>query len=352
MLLIGSRAIRHYFPEFRAPRDWDLVGTAEEIDQLAARLPKQGPQRPEKAHFRYNERMVEVANSSLSPYWAKVTERFAGGPQIHDPELGTLVIPPPEYLLLTKHCGLVYRVVHWHKNLEDLYFLRDRVPTMDPAVVDLVADTVTDSAGMFAESHARALTHARAKRQSLTCYGHQNPAPPEDAPDARNPVHGLHDLDDGLHTRLHEHLKLGDRPMRDLAKAWQGFPDMSAVERVQHMQRLFAEEAMVIAARAMMDVRAPTKDTEKARTQRLRWALRSLCTGELPVGLRYFIVNYYQEIRALVPNDWYEKVVDLRGAVVSAFQACDAPASGCTSSAPACSDCFKLERVATPLCWK
>src|SRR5690606_34948975 len=129
--------------------------------------------------------------------------------------------------------------------------------------------------------------------------------------------------------QLHERLKLGAQPMRDLPKAWQGFPEVAAAERVQHLQRLFAEEAMVLAAQAMMDVRAPTKDTENARTQRVRWALRSLCTGELPVGLRYFIVNYYHEIRSLVPNDWYDKVTDLRGAVVSALQPCDAAASGC-----------------------
>jgi hypothetical protein len=329
MLLIGSRAIRHYFPEFRAPRDWDLVATAEEIEHLAERLPKQGPQRPEKAHFRYEDRMVEVANSSLSPYWAKVTERFAGGPQLHDPVLGSLIVPPPDYLLLTKHCGLVYRVVHWHKNLEDLYFLRERIPTMDPAVVDLVADTVNDSAGMFAESHARALSHAHAKRQTLTCYGDRDATSPEAAQDAQDPLHDSHD---GLHTQLHACLKLGAQPMRDLPKAWQGFPEVPAAQRVQHMQRLFAEEAMVIAARAMMDVRAPTKDTEKARSQRLRWALRSLCTGELPVGLRYFIVNYYREIRALVPDDWYDRVAELRGAVVSSFQPCDVPASGCAST--------------------
>lgn len=332
MLLIGSRAIRHYFPEFRAPRDWDLVGTAEEIEQLAARLPKQGPQRPEKAHFRYNDRMVEVANSSLSPYWAKVTERFAGGPQIHDPELGTLNVPPPDYLLLTKHCGLVYRVVHWHKNLEDLYFLRDRIPTMNPGVVDLVADTVNDSAGMFGDSHARAVAQLRAKRPSLTCYGYTHAGSADPTQETQDPLHEHPQVDDGLHIQLHERLKLGDRPMREFPKAWQGFPELPAAERVQHTQRLIAEEAMVIAARAMMDVRAPHRDTEKARAQRLRWALRSLCTGDLPVGLRYFIVNYYREIRTLVPDDWYDRVADVRGAVVSAFQPCDVSASGCTSA--------------------
>ncbi len=299
MLLIGSRAIRFYFPEFREPRDWDLVGTQTEIDELTQRLPLAGPQRPDKAHFMCGDRLVEVGNASVLPYWAKILERFCDGPRLHDPELGSLVVAPAEYLLLTKHCGLVYRVVHWHKNLEDLYFLRDRITTIPAEVAELVADTVNDSARMFASSHGRA------NIERLTCYAREE----QHSPEWR-----------ALHEELHHRVKLSDAPAHVEVGAWQGFPQVSPTERTQRMQRLLAEEAMVIAAQAL--VSSPISGRNKPREEWIRWALRSLCIGELPVGLRYFAVNYYQELRALVRDDWYERFADLAVGHAAAFQQC------------------------------
>ena len=70
MLLISSRAIRYHFPDFREPRDWDLIGTDEDIarlDRILERSPSDR-QRREKVHYRLDDVLVEVANASVVPY--------------------------------------------------------------------------------------------------------------------------------------------------------------------------------------------------------------------------------------------------------------------------------------------
>jgi hypothetical protein len=288
MLLIGSRAIRVHFPEFREPRDWDLVGTQAEIDALAQRLRRAGPQRPEKAHFQLGKRLVEVANASVVPYWEKVLLAFEHEREIQHDELGPLRVAPPGYLLLTKHCGLIYRVVHWHKNLEDLYFLRDRVPAMSAPIADLVHDAMADSARMFAANHDRV------RHLPQTCHPAATALP--------NQL---------LHEELHQRLALGDVPRVTCPDAWQGFASHPVAERKQQMLQLLAEEAMVIAAQAWMQPGSHASGPARNPEQWIRWALRTLCIGELPDGLRYFVVNYYREIRGLIPTDWVHRVQDL-----------------------------------------
>ena len=90
MLLIGSRAIRHHFPEFRPPRDWDLVGTEEDIARLDRLLPKSPLDTPggTKTCYSYRGVLVEVANGTMLPYWASACEAFASEPTLEDPVLG------------------------------------------------------------------------------------------------------------------------------------------------------------------------------------------------------------------------------------------------------------------------
>ena len=288
MLLIGSRAIRVHFPEFREPRDWDLVGTQSEIDWLATKLPLAGPQRPEKAHFRLEKRLVEVANASLVPYWGKVLELFTSEPQIKHEVFGPTSVAPPGFLLLTKHCGLIYRVVHWHKNLEDLYFLRDRIPTIPAPVSALIADAMADSERMFAVGHDK-------NKQAFTCH-----------PSTSGP------LDGELHSRLHQRFAHEGLALCEHAGCWSGFVQRNVNERKHLMLQLFAEEAQVVAAQAWIEAGSSNASIEQQHDdQWIRWALRTLCTGELPAGLRYFVVNYYREIRASIPANWADKVRDL-----------------------------------------
>lgn len=281
MLLIGSRAILYHMPDFRPPRDWDLVGTDEEIERLDRVLPRidKMPRRREKAYFRHRDVMVEVANASATPYWGKVVATFADGPSIVEPVLGELRIPPVEYLMLTKHCGLIYHVLHWHKNLEDLYFLRDRIQTIPERVAALLPDTLADSRRMFAERHAKSDLAAQPCHPAAT----------------RGP------LDPVLHRELHERLKVGAAPAVSEPRAWEGFPERTGEARRARMIDLFAEETAVMAAEHALRL---TPDRARPEAELIRWAVRMLIVSSMPDSLRYFGVNYYREIVERVPRGW------------------------------------------------
>lgn len=289
MLLIGSRAIRHHFPEFRPPRDWDLVGTDEDIERLDRALPRstRHTQRREKAHYVYGGALVEVVNASAVPYWATVSATFADAPAIEDPVLGVLRIPHPGFLLLTKHCGLIYRIVHWHKNLEDLYFLRDRIPSIPEHVAALLPHALGDSRRMFADNHDRGTSDVEPCHPAL--------------PRPRDPR---------LHGELHDRVKLGAVAAVGEPRAWEGFPERPAAERRERMIDLLAEEVMVLAAERHLSQPAVGGELPP-EAQLTRWALRSLITGSLPEGLRYFGVNYYREIADRIPRGWLRGLEDL-----------------------------------------
>jgi hypothetical protein len=284
MLLIGSRAIAYHLPEFRTPRDWDLVGSEREIARLDGLLARRGkpPYDPHKAQFSYRGVPVEVANSSAVAYWDKVSTWFAGEPVIEEPVLGRLVVPPVGYLLLTKQCGLIYPIAHWHKNLEDLYFMRDRIPAIPEHVAALLPHVIANSRDMFAREHADGALVAQ------PCH----PALPGPA-------------DPALHHRLHERLRLGDAPVASAPRAWEGFPDEPAEARRGRLIDLYAEETLVLAAERSL--RSDAEAKPPSERQLLRWALRSLITGNLPEGLRYFGVNYYREILDRIPGGWLSR---------------------------------------------
>lgn len=287
MLLIGSRAILHHLPDFRPPRDWDLVGTEEDIARLDRLLPRstRHTSRPEKTIFYYGGAMVEVINASVVPYWAKVAETFADEPFIDEPLLGRLYIPPAGFLLLTKQCGLIYRIFHWHKNLEDLYFMRDRIPTIPARVAVLLPDALADSRRMFADKHA-----AR--------EGDREPCHPA----LRGPA------DPALHQALHDRLKLGAVAAVDEPRAWEGFPERAGDARRQRLMDLFAEETMVLGAEQSLRL---ASGTAHAEAQLARWAIRNLITGTMPEGLRYFGVNYYREIMDRISPGWLARAAGL-----------------------------------------
>ena len=299
MLLIGSRAIRYYFPDFREPLDWDLVGTTEEIAALDRVLPRHDDgKRADKAHFRYGRAVVEVANASLIPYWGLVLERFESAPVIHEPALGELRVAPAAYLMLTKHCGLIYPVLHWHKNLEDLYFLRERITHVPEDLAALIPETLADSKRMFIAMH---------ERRSVDVA----PCHPELAPASAE------------HRALHAALAVDGEPMSAQPGAWDGFPDVDGRTRLSRLRTLMAEEAAVVASEQYLRPRFGFESEDE--NQLARWALRMLCIGRLPERFRYFLVNHYREVRDLIPKGYLERVRALGYVRQASTEPCSVP---------------------------
>ena len=290
--------MRYHFPQYREPKDWDLVGTRADVERLDRVLRRRGHQSQQKAHFEYNSAMVEVDIAEELPFWARALDAFRDGPILDEPVLGPLRVAPPAFILFTKQCSLIYPVTHWHKNLEDLYQLREWVTEVPPEARELQRATQEQSAGLHAEIHAQ-----DCRWRADACHP-KMPVQPEVT----------------LHRRLHEQLKLGAKPLVDSDGAWQGFPQLAGEEKLRSMRLLFAEEAMVLAA--TLHLRSPVQETHPP-AQLERAALRRLIQSGLPEAWRYFGVNHYREIAALIPETWPERIADLEHLRGDALNTCD-----------------------------
>ncbi len=300
MLVFGSRALRFYFPQFRQPKDWDLAGTLADAERLDRILPRRGHQAPYKAHFDYGGVTVELDIADERIFWARALHVFRDAPILDEPVLGPLRVPPPAFVLFTKQVGLIYGVLHWHKNLEDLYQLQQWITEVPAEARELLRPMQEHARGMHGEHHARGT-----RSQPDACHP-KMPTQPEPE----------------LHRRLHQQLKLGARPMIELDGAWQAFPRLEGEEKLQHMRLLFAEEALVHAA--TLHLRSPRQATHSpAELQRA--ALRRLIQSALPEAWRYFGINNYREIAALIPDGWAERIRDLEHLRPDASLPCDDP---------------------------
>jgi hypothetical protein len=286
MLVYGSRALRYFFPQFREPKDWDLIGTRADVERLDRVLTRRGRQSEYKVHFEYNSVMVEVDIAEELPFWARALEVFRDAPILEEPVLGPLRVPPPALVLFTKQCGLIYGVVHWHKNLEDLYQLQEWITEVTPEVRAFLRPIQEHSRSLHGEAHARS---------NRACADACHPKMPVQ-PEAR------------LHRQLHECVKLGAKPLVDVDGAWQAFPQLEGSEKLHDMRQLFAEEAMVLAA--TLHLQSPRQTTHPP-AQLKRAALRRLIQSALPEAWRYFGVNNYREIAALIPETWAERIAEL-----------------------------------------
>jgi hypothetical protein len=289
MLLFGSRALFYTVPGFREPVDWDVVGTSEDIARLDKLLPRYDGKKPSpnKTVYLYEGRPLEVVHTQPGDYWSKISEVFANEKTIDVPILGRLVLAPAPFCLITKQVGLIYRIHHWHKNLEDVYTLRNQIRSIPPHIEALLP---------LAQEHARnyyAPRHKFSPVIPVACH----PA----IPNQPNALHGL----------LHDRLRFGAQPLAHEKDAWRAFPHLKGAERIDRMHRLLAEEVMVFAAHT----RSEERGFPEARTdaELKRYALREFAMSHLPEDWRYFLVNHYREIASLIPDDWGKKVADLVG---------------------------------------
>jgi hypothetical protein len=298
MLVIGSRALRYHLPQFREPQDWDLAGTRADVERLDQLLPRRGHQAPYKAHFDYDSVLVEVDIAEERPFWARALHAFRDAPILDGSVLGPLRVPPAAFLMFTKQCGLIYGVKHWHKNLEDLYQLQAWITEVPQEARDLLRPMQQQARENYGENHAKA---TRSQRDA--CHP-KLPNQPEAEP----------------HRRLHECMKLGAKPIVDVNGAWQAFPQLKGEQKLQQMRLLFAEEAMVLAA--TIHLQSPRQATNPA-AQLKRAALRTLIQGALPEAWRYFGINHYREISALIPETWLERISHLEHLRPDSSKICD-----------------------------
>lgn len=124
MLLIGSVAARHHFPDFRKPQDMDLLGTPEEValwvEANRKRIASYRRKRDHKLILRLHDiGQVEieiVKPGSSSDAFMKLNQATT---------LDGVYVASPTSLMLIKLSHLRHPI-HWRKNIEDYHFLKAR----------------------------------------------------------------------------------------------------------------------------------------------------------------------------------------------------------------------------------
>lgn len=137
MVVIGSRALKYWYPETREPKDYDVIGTTKELAQYVkdnylrikfCRLSRPGKTviKLHKGAFIEFEVQEDSCGFGSCNEIAKASE---GQPTVFYREINmNLVVCPPVLLLAIKKSHLSVPLKQWDKHMEDYHFLLQKVP--------------------------------------------------------------------------------------------------------------------------------------------------------------------------------------------------------------------------------
>lgn len=275
MLLIGSRAARLHFSDFREAKDWDVVVDEHEYAELSCRLGSPlGDPSADACMFRFEGTFYELKHARHHRLWSAALEHAPepseGEFETELPVLGRCRIASPPLLLILKHCFLAYPLHFWRKNLLDYHFLKARIQRVPPKLIEL-SQLATKTAGEL-------LGHCfePPENSTLTC------------------AHATRRVkDEARHAALHRRVCAAPGPLVVQPDAWQGFTSHPIEDRRRMMIELLVEETLVVALERLED------SAEHVAAQRVcNWALRMLITQHLPLAWRYFAADHFPQIQA------------------------------------------------------
>lgn len=130
MLLIGSRAARFHYPEFRRPKDYDFIATRSDVESfLKTRRHKINSTHAKKirAKVLVGSERIQFEFDLIDSYHSN---RFIYQDDLkfgtHDKRLGiSYGVASPEVLLLLKKSHIIFPI-HWEKNIADYLFFKDK----------------------------------------------------------------------------------------------------------------------------------------------------------------------------------------------------------------------------------
>lgn len=283
MLLIGSRAARFHFKDFRAAKDWDAIAFEREVAPLRARyaeVPSRGGSR--KARFRFRGTVLEIDVADENPFLTAAMEESAG--TLKDPDLGAWTVASPALLLVLK-MTLVAFPVHWYKTLRDYHFLKARVPEIPPRLSELASVSAARDRAKFPSNVNDA--GLRTESCSHGCAGTR---------------------DWGPHLRLHAAVA-DEAGGRGPPEVWRAAPNGTNAESLHALLR---GEAMVLALEEkLLPAAAAHPGPADAASERraFDWAMRVLITAFLPLRWRYFAADAYYLIRGGAKRGWSERAL-------------------------------------------
>lgn len=135
MLLIGSRAAKYHFSNFRDPVDYDLIATENEINNfLKNKTFKDISKHSKKKVVKINNITFEFEISNKiksSKLFLKKETKFP----FKDSLFGKYFIASPEALLAMKRSHIIFPI-HFHKNINDYHYLKNKI-SLDKEYIDL-----------------------------------------------------------------------------------------------------------------------------------------------------------------------------------------------------------------------
>lgn len=131
MLLIGSRAAKFHFQEFRKPKDYDFIATTKEVDRFLRRFPHRDISKYEKkrraeVNLGNKKAIFEFDLVEHCPSSQILFERDKFFKQKDNLLKFDYRVASPETLFLLKKSHIIFNI-HWHKNIYDYLFLKSRV---------------------------------------------------------------------------------------------------------------------------------------------------------------------------------------------------------------------------------
>src|SRR5713101_1397485 len=140
MLLVGSRAARYHYPDFRKPRDYDFIATYAATETFLSNFPHVDTSNPK--HSAKRRARVELHGQQVNFYF-DIVERCPSSELIHQQEQDHWIfdkllgiqcyVASPATLYLLKRSHITFNI-HWDKSIHDFLWLKRRIdPTTFPS---------------------------------------------------------------------------------------------------------------------------------------------------------------------------------------------------------------------------
>jgi hypothetical protein len=300
MLIVGSRAAKHYLPDFREPKDHDVICTPDEFKMFR----KLNPELEKYLIFKHTKKWImrkpklqvefELAipgsSGELLLNIVNSDNCFLDLDECHPDDFivrfhGKIYYANPEILFLIKKSHIGYQI-HWDKNIADYSFLKERVKSLDFFTL-ILKD--------FMDLREKEMKERFSKRKKIDMdkknsdfFNYTQKSIKRKYP---------HDL-------LHKHTCYYDEPLylklkvdKEIAKVDENlWNNLSFDDKVKAVR----EEAMVIALERKI---IPTLDSKEKidRIEAFKWALMRISTNLTEGFFREFAVDNHLEILKDIP---------------------------------------------------
>lgn len=301
MLIIGSRAAKHHLPDFRDPKDWDVICTPNDFKTFR----KLNPELEKYLIFKHTKKWIlrmprlqiefelAIPNSSGELLLNKLNSPnynlnldHCNNEKFPIKFTGNIYYANPEILFLIKKSHIGYQI-HWDKNISDYSFLKNKIKNLDFFTIvlnDFITLRSTEMMERFSKRNKINLDKKNSDFFNTTKKSINRKYP--------------HDLLHKYTCYYEEPLYLKLKLDKDMAKVdetlWNNLNYDDKVKAVQ-------EEAMVIALERKI-IPARDNNTTYNRIEAFKWALMRISTNLTDGFFRDFAIDNHIEVMRIIPE--------------------------------------------------